>query len=321
MNKNFLTILFFIFSLTLNAQSKKEQIIELNVRVDSLLNSLTVLKNKSDVTIAKLNEQISICKTDIRNLNNELDYINKNLEKKNIELDITRKSLELAKLVNSSWFFDTIHVKVTHSCYYYESDFPYIISSTSNDSIRKKINKLIRETSFKIPAIMQNEDYKNFRKCEEGDYDHLIAAHNQHATNLECNWCQSEFYSSVMNIEQSSYLSILMTVSYTAGGNWAHVGYNSLNFKNNKIITIPTSLSVKNKLIEEIKDYLLNNPLIDIDGDKYPIINEIQKWNIDDLTFYFKNDTLRIVFVNGAHGLWNQTFDIPLPKLQQYLNL
>ena len=99
------------------------------------------------------------------------------------------------------------------------------------------------------------------------------------------------------------------------------VGYNSLNFKNNKIITIPNSLSVKNKLIEEIKDYLLNNPLIDRDGNKYPIINEIQQWNIDDLTFYFKNDSLRLVFVNEAHGVWNQTFDVQLPKLQQYLKL
>jgi hypothetical protein len=161
---------------------------------------------------------------------------------------------------------------------------------------------------------MQNEDYKNFRKCEEGDYDH------RHRS-ADCTWCQSEFYSIVKNIEQNNYLSILMVVEYTAGGNWGHVGYNSLNFKNDKIITIPNSESIKNKLIEEIKDHLLYYPLIDIDGNKYPILNEIAKWNIDDLTFYFKNDSLRLVFVNGAHGVWNQTFDIPLPKLQKYISL
>ncbi len=54
---------------------------------------------------------------------------------------------------------------------------------------------------------------------------------------------------------------------------------------------------------------------------KYPILNEIMPWSIDDLTFYFKNDTLRLIFSNGAHGNSNQILDIPLTKLQQYLNL
>ena len=50
-------------------------------------------------------------------------------------------------------------------------------------------------------------------------------------------------------------------------------------------------------------------------------INEIKNWTISDLTFYFKENKLRLIFVNGAHGLWNQTVDVELPKLQGFLNL
>jgi len=42
---------------------------------------------------------------------------------------------------------------------------------------------------------------------------------------------------------------------------------------------------------------------------------------LNDLTFYFKNDTLQIIFNNDVYGLANQTLDIPLPKLQDYLKL
>ena len=310
-----------IDSLTLITQSNKEKIISLNFKIDSLVFSFTDLKRNSDATISKQNVQISASVIAIKELNIEVDVLKINLNKKNIELDSIKKSLELAKIEEERLFFDTINAKVTYNCYYYESDFPYIISSTTNDSIRKNINLLIREASFKIPSIMDNQDYKSFRKCEEGDYNHITSLHLQHVTNDGCDWCQSEFYSSVTSIEQSNYISILFSVLYTAGGNWGNKGYNSLNLKNNKIITIPNNLNVKKKLIEEVKDYLIYNPFNDTDGKKYPILDEIQKWGIEDLTFYFKNNTLRLIFVNGAHGVWNQTFDIPLPKMQQYLNL
>ncbi|MDC1403624.1 hypothetical protein N8328_04390 [Crocinitomicaceae bacterium] len=314
-------LIFLLISTTSFAQNKKEQIEILNFRVDSLNTVLATTRDNSAKDISILNDKIKKVRDELTNLQTSNNKLTKENDILKLDLGELSKENDKLKLGNSSWSFDTIHAKVTHSCYYYVSSFPYFISSTQNDSIRKKINSLIRETSFKIPSIMQNGDYKNFRKCEEGDYNHLIAEHGQHVLQSDCDWCQSEFYSSVENIEQSNYLSILMRVDYEAGGNWRHSGYNSLNFKNNKIITIPNSLSVKNKLIEEIKDYLLNNPLIDIDGNKYPIINEIQQWNIDDLTFYFKNDSLRLVFVNDAHGVWNQTFDVQLPKLQQYLKL
>lgn len=163
---------------------------------------------------------------------------------------------------------------------------------------------------------MQNNDYKHFRDCEIGDYDHLDER-------KECAWCASDFSSSILKIEQGKYLSILMVVRYQAGGNWGNTGYNSLNFLGEKKIEIPTDQNVKKMLIKEIEEYLSQNPMVGIDaeGIKYPIINEIQQWNIDDLTFYFKEDVLRLIFNNGAHGVWNQTFDFPLPRLQKYLNL
>jgi hypothetical protein len=87
------------------------------------------------------------------------------------------------------------------------------------------------------------------------------------------------------------------------------------------MITIPNNQVTKNKLLYEIDSHLLKQPLIDQYGKSYPILSEIENWDVNDLTFYFKNDTLRLIFVNGANGIENQTFDISLPKLQNYLNL
>ncbi len=168
---------------------------------------------------------------------------------------------------------------------------------------------------------MQNQDYKSFRSCEEGDYNHTTPLHDLHVTSDGCDWCESEFYSDIKHIEQSTYLSIVMSVQYIWGGNGAHNGYNSLNIKDNKLVTIPSNETVKNILVEEIEAHLLVEPLIDLNGNPYPILDEIKAWDIDDLTFYFKSNTLRIIYNNGAYGHWNQTFDIPLPRLQKYLNL
>ncbi len=322
MNKYVFILQLCFISIYANAQSKKEQINQLNFKLDSINQTLNEERKKSEVSIYELNNQLSSCNMKLQDLNIELRELNQNVENKTIELENISTSLELLKLKNNRWSFDTLRANDEHTCYYYEGHFPYIISSTLSDISRKKINEIIHETSFKVPAVMNNEDYKNFRKCDEGDYNHSVPEHNQHVIYDECSWCQSSFFSDVINIEQNKYLSILMSVEYQAGGNWAHIGYNSVNFKNNEIITIPSNLSVKNKFVEEIKEYLIKNPMIDDEtGNKYPIINEIMPWSIDDLTFYFKNDTLRLIFSNGAHGNSHQILDIPLPKLQQHLNL
>jgi hypothetical protein len=336
MNKYIFVFQLCFISISINAQSKKVQISQLNFRVDSIQQTLNEERKKCEGSIYELNNQLSKCNIGMRDLKIELGIVNKNLknklieldgvnqilENKTIELEKIAKSLELLKLKNSSWSFDTLRANDEHTCYYYESHFPYIISSSLSDTSRKNINEKIRETSFKVPAVMNNEDYKSFRKCDEGDYNHSKPEHNQHVIYDECSWCQSSFFSDVMNIEQSKYVSILMEVGYQMGGNWSHQGYNSVNFKNNEIIKIPSNPSVKNKLVEEIKEYLIKNPMIDEEtGNKYPILNEIMPWSIDDLTFYFKNDTLRLIFSNGAHGNSHQILDIPLPKLQQHLNL
>ncbi len=217
--------------------------------------------------------------------------------------------------------YKMITEKVTHTCYFYESEFPYFLNSNNSDSIQSDLNDLVRKVSFKIPSIMQNENYKMFRACKEGDYNNSFSEHSNHVINNECDWCQSEFVSNVANLEQGKYFSLLMEVSYTAGGNWAHLGYNTLNLKDGKLITIPNDQSAKKMLLNEIKSHLLKEPLIDGYGKSYPIYGEIEKWAIDDLSFYFKNDSLRIIFVNGAHGIENQIFDISLPEFQTYLNL
>lgn len=229
-------------------------------------------------------------------------------------------SSESLKNETEKYKFERIKDSVTHTCYYYKSEFPKIKVSESNNPSIEYINNLIRDCSFRIPAIMSNENYKNFRKCKQGSYNNQKSLHDLHVTNQDCEWCKSEFYSEVLVIEQKKYLSILMQVEYTSGGNWGSVGYNSLLLKNDEVITIPNNESVKKTLIEDIKEYQSKNKLVDIDGNNYSLFNEINNWDIDDLTFYFKNDSLMLIF-NGGYYVQNQNFDIPLPKLQLLLTL
>ena len=160
-------LIFLLISTTSLAQNKKKQINMLNFRVDSLNGVLSVTRDNSVKEISILNDKIKELSSEI----NELKISNNNLTNENVKLKkdlkvLSNKSLELevklkianAKLANSSWSYDTICSQVTHTCYYYQSCVPYFISSTQNDSIRKKINSLVRELSFKIPAIMSNED-------------------------------------------------------------------------------------------------------------------------------------------------------------------
>ena len=116
-----------------------------------------------------------------------------------------------------------------------------------------------------------------------------------------------------------------MEVFYFPGGtaNWGHTGFNSLNIKGDKTIIIPNNKKVKEMLISEINDYKNKTPKIEPDcGRVYQLLsNEILKWNITDLSFYFKNDTLRLIFNNSEHGVCNKNYDIPLPQLQNFLKL
>jgi hypothetical protein len=316
----FKLVLFLVFLFLNNSivysQSKKKQIELLNRMVDSL-NQRAIdfenqfLKIKSDLTNTKslfenLKENNQLLIDENKKLETEF-FIKSNL------LNILQDSINILRNNSSKkLLYDTIHSRIIHKCYYYDGDFPYIVSSPQNDSVRKEINKLIQETCFKIPSVMSNRNYKDYRNCSSGDYDHK---------NDPCGWCTNDFQAFLSRIENDKYFSILFQVSFSAGGNWGHTGYNSLNLKDGKIITIPNDLNVKKKFMEEISEYFKFNPLVDIEGRQYPIIDEIKNWMMTDLTFYFKENKLRLIFVNGAHGLWNQTIDIELPRLQDYLNL
>jgi hypothetical protein len=173
---------------------------------------------------------------------------------------------------------------------------------------------------------MDNENYKQFNNCKEGYYNNAIRLHDKHTIFSDCIWCQSRFSSSIQHIEKLKYFSVLFRVGYTAGGNWGDMGYNSLNMIDNKIMQIPSSILVKNKLIQEIRDYLTLNPIEPIEYKKYchqePLLyEEINKWEINDLTFYFKSDVLHIIYSNGGYGPCHIIADIPLPKLQSFLKL
>ena len=325
-------VLFFIIVLpfTFNAQSKKKQIALLNYKLDSLNNIFINLKNASELTISTLNSDLKKSASTNKNLNSELENcindkksvydkmnteltnVKKNKNKLTDQLDSLSLLLEIKKNNKSIFKFDTIECVKTYTCYYYTSNYPYLISSPFSEHERLKINQLIKKMSIEVPAIMQGFNYKDYRKCELGEYE---------KSNETCDWCYNRFNSEIKSIETENYLSILMKVQFEAGGNWGHRGYNSLILKNNMVITIPSNLSTKNMLISEIKNHLIKNPFLDNENREYPILSEIQKWNIDDLTFYFKNNELRLIFNNGEHGNNNMDIDIALPQLQKLLNL
>ena len=315
MKHSTLLLLLFLSSLTSFCQSKKEQIIQLNFKIDSLFNNLSSLKSVTDSTTRVLNGEIYRLIIQNATINNLFDSVKYTLEKKKKELDSTKKILDSVYNSGVKFKFDTINGSQTRACYYYFSDFPYLISSPYNDSTRKYINRLIKELSFSVPAIMQNQSYKKFKECGNDYY---------YDKRTELNF-QSEFNSKILNIEHGRYLSILMEVFYYPGGgaNWGHKGLNSLNIKGDKIIIIPNNKKVKEMLISEINDYQKKTPMIESSycGGVYQLSNQLIKWDITDLSFYFKNDTLRLIFNNGEHGLCNKNYDIPLPQLQNFLKL
>ena len=330
MNNFYLLFLLMLLPFTYSAQSKKKQIALLKYKLDSLNIVFVNLKNESELSISTLNSdlkksvstnktlssELENCINDKKSvyekLNAELTNVKKQKTKLTDELDSLSRLLEIEKNNKSIFKFDTIESEKTYTCYFYTSKYPHLISAPLSEAERLKINTLIKEMSFKVPAVMQNNDYKQYRKCEEGYYDN---------TNKSCDWCYERFHSQILSIETDNYISILMQVEFEAGGNWSNRGYNSLLLKNNKVITIPSNQNTKNILISDIKKHLLKNPFIDNDNREYPILSEIQKWNIDDLTFYFKNNELRLIFNNGEHGYLNMDFDIALPQLQKMLNL
>ena len=319
MNNFYVLFLLMLIPFTNNAQSKKKQIALLNYKLDSLNNAFININSdlkKSASMNKNLSSELENCINDKKSvyekLNAELTNVKKQKTKLTDELDSLSRLLEIEKNNKSIYKFDTIESKKIFTCYYYTSKYPYLVSSPLNEPERLKINELIREMSFKVPAVMRDNDYKKYRKCEEWYYNE---------SNKICDWCYENFYAYIKNIEIDNYVSILMLVEFEAGGNWSHRGYNSLLLKNNKVITIPSNQNTKNILISDIKKHLLKNPFINNDNREYPILSEIQKWNIDDLTFYFKNNELRLIFNNGEHGNNNMDFDIALPQLQKMLNL
>ncbi len=310
-----------LISFNSHGQNKREQITILHFKIDSLNLCIDSLNELSNTKIASLNREVQLLNTENKNLSYDLNQLEilTNQHKRNS--DKLNKQLDSLISASKTIKYDTISASITHECYYYNSDFPYIISAPYSDESRIRMNSKIRDLSFRIPSIMQNEDYKAFRSCKEGDYNHTTALHDKHAASPDCDWCQSLFHSTIEYVEQGRYFSVLMAVGYSAGGNWGHLGYNAITFKEGQVISIPTNPSVKSLLLAEIKEYLTKSPMIDRDGNPYPILKEIEKWDLSDLTFYFKNDTMHLIFNNGAYGIWNQTFDMPLPLLQRSLNL
>ena len=60
----------------------------------------------------------------------------------------------------------------------------------------------------------------------------------------------------------------------------------------------------KEKLIEDVSNYYQSMPKINSDDYgqnwKYDVVKSISKWRIDDLTFYFDDNQLFLIFSDGA---------------------
>lgn len=310
-----------IFGFLINpvfSQNKKDQIINLNARIDSLNNELD--QEKKQVK-EKLDE--------IYILKNQLTEANKKDRERITE--ITQLKVELNEKIDSikiliednSWMFNCVEQHYTKECIQYEMLLPWITSSPFPDSINQKINNEISQIGFAeyIPKIMNDTDcsqFKNELDC------------NEEFKSWEVRVCDAPitYWSYMDKVEHKKYLSLVNQITIGACGTTAPaVGYLSFNMRMSDltIIEFVETKHGKEKLIQDVTNYYINMPFDNdfYEGEnyKYDVVTAIRKWKIDDLSFYFKNNKLHLIFSDNGAAVQNKIHEIPLPIFQDFLNL
>lgn len=329
---NFLFLL--IFSpLVLVAQSKKEEIVLLNNRIDSLTKVFNLEKKSLQEELSKTKEDFKTEKNQLQDEAKALVVENKNLVEKN------QKNLfriyDSIRIDRQKWAFDTIIGQENHVCYFMDYSYPLLIKSPFNEQIRNHLNKLLFQKSKEIPYLLSNVEYSQFRNCETGRYnfsEELVKGHVTHTGEDFCSWCASQFYSSIEGIYiGKKYASVLFHFTYEVGGNWGHSGYSALNFdvqtgEEIKLNLISNDFSQKNQFTQDIAEIFSSSMISDYVLEPYMqensvecnlVRDELKQRNLDQLCFYFKDDQLRLRYVNSGHGTSVCVFDSKMTKLQK----
>lgn len=327
---NFLLPVLF-FPLFIVAQSKKEEILILNHRIDSLTTVFNLEKKSLQDELNKTKEYFKTEKNQFQNDAKASAEQNKNLIEKN------QKNLfriyDSLRIDRKKWAFDTISGQENHVCYFMDFSYPLLIKTPFNENTRTNLNKLLLQKSKEIPYLLANVEYKQFMNCETGRYnfsEELVKGHVIHAGEDFCSWCASQFYSSIEGIYiGEKYASVLFHFTYEVGGNWGHSGYSALNFdmltgEEVKLNFTTNDWSQKNQFIQDITEIFSSNSIIDYvaapyiqeySGECNLAQDELKQRNLDQLCFYFKDDQLRLRFVNSGHGPDACIFDSKMTKL------
>jgi len=310
----FISVICLFSFLNLQAQSRKEINELLQFKVDSLTLINDKLKFDYQNSLNKIEKNNSIYQDEL-----------KRLSEQNNKLRITNQTslnriYDSLKIDSQTWIFDTIKGEENHVCYFIEYRYPYILKSPFNEDTRSNLNELIQNRCKEIPDLLSNIQYDQFRNCEKGRYvfsEELVKGHIIHSGEDFCSWCASQFYSSIEGIYiGEKYASILFHFSYETGGNWSHSGYSSLNIdlKTGKEIKFnfnTTNTTEKNDFIQDIIEIISSESYIDFVAPSYhqdytgqcnSVVNELKQKSLNNFCFYFKNDELHLIVMNGGHG-------------------
>jgi hypothetical protein len=319
------------------SQSKKKQIEALNFKIDSInkviqkdrfsqkseISSLEIQESKTKYSIDSLNLEI---KTVENQISAELNEKQKNeqeiviLRNEVIVQNDSLKSLILSQIVK--WEIDTLESPSKKTKCFSFRNGPYLLigSAPIEDSIIKTINKSLENLKSKIPELLNGEEKTNFiGDCKEW-LNQLCDRPWSVSNHIES--LNTKKYLSVLQISQLQY----------CGGNWAARGYSSCNYNLNsgQEIIIMDNQQTRQIIKDEIKNHFeklkSTDPHFDtqfgkeiIQYDK--ILSEILNFPISKLTFYFNDDILSLVYYHYVDSWSNRKLIIPLPKLQQTLNL
>jgi hypothetical protein len=319
------------------SQSKKKQIEALNFKIDSINQVIAKERITQKTTISSFENQDAKSKQKVDSLNIEIKTVEYQIsaelnEKQKKEQEILRlkneikvqndslESLILSQIVK--WEIDTLNAppKNTRCFSFRNQPFLFINSAPVEDSIIKTINSGLEKLKSKIPELINGAEKTSFI----GDCKDWL--------NKLCDrpWI---VYNEIEYLNTKKYFSVLqMTQLLYCGATWAASGYSSYNYnlKSGEEIIIMDNQQTRQIIKDEIKNHFeklkTTDPYFDtqfgkeiIQYDK--ILSEILNFPISKLTFYFNDDILSLVYYHYVDSWSNRKLIIPLPKLQQTLNL
>ncbi len=274
------------------------------IELSILSESISKEKNKLD----EISRHRKSSLTEIQNLFDTIQKLNKD------------NQIEYIKVKNS-WKIDTLVASAKSSeCYDLIPNYLKIKSAPIKNLLVSKVNLELEKFCFEFPILLNEEKNNIPNDCEDWNNYNL------------CNkpWSISN---SIESIDTVLYLSVLQMVQFEfCGATWVFRGFNSINFdlKSGTEISLNENQHSKKILLDEIKHHFdqlnkKNDYFVSPSGNHYIKFDELSKKisiiPFNELTFYFKDGILMLLYYYYNDRWSNQTLIIPLPKLQKYLNL